>query len=82
MTDKTVTLADAKANLSKLTDIAAQGGTIVITKHGKPVARISQPEKVRKPLDLKTFRRLTDSMPLQQEDAASLVRRLREDGRY
>ena len=42
MTNKMVTLTDAKVHLSKLTDLAAQGETVIITKHGKPVARVLQ----------------------------------------
>ena len=40
MENTVVSLAEAKAHLSELTDKAAQGETVIITKRGKPVARI------------------------------------------
>lgn len=82
MTDKTVSIADAKAHLSELADRAAAGETVVITRRGKPVARLSGAAQPRKPVDLGRLRRLTTSMPEQPEDAATLVRRLRDASRY
>ena len=82
MEEKTVTLADAKAHLSELTELAAAGEPVIITKHGKPVARMSQPERPRQPIDLEALRRLTASMPPQADEAAEFVRRMREDARW
>lgn len=36
----TTTLADAKAHLSALVTQAEQGAEIIITRHGKPVAKL------------------------------------------
>ncbi len=61
MSERTVTLADAKAHLSELTERAAAGEQVIITKRGKPVARISQPERPRQAIDLqeaKSFDRI------------------------
>lgn len=80
--EKKVTLADAKAHLSELTELAAAGEPVIITKRGKPIARMSQPERPRQPIDLEMLRRLTASMPPQEDDAADFVRRMREDARY
>jgi antitoxin (DNA-binding transcriptional repressor) of toxin-antitoxin stability system len=82
MAEKTITLADAKAHLSELTELAAAGETVIITKRGKPVARISRPEQPRQPIDLDALRRLSASMPPQAEEAAEFMRRMREDARY
>ena len=82
MSEKPVTLADAKAHLSELTERAAAGEQVIITKRGKPVARLSRPAQPRQPIDLKKLRALTASMPQQTEDAADLVRRMRDDARY
>lgn len=82
MDSKTVSLADAKAHLSELADLAATGETVVITKRGKPVVRLSKPETPRKPVDLAVLQRLTASMPPQAEDAGSFMRGLRDDARY
>jgi prevent-host-death family protein len=82
MTDKTVSLAEAKARLSELTDLVAAGESVIITKRGKPVARMSPAEPPRQKIDLEAMRRLTASMPTQQEDAATFLRRVREDARF
>ena len=79
---KSVSLADAKAHLSALVDKAEAGESVCITRHGKPVARLVPIEKVKKPLDVERLRKLTDSMPMQDEDGGTFMRRLRDDARY
>lgn len=39
--DKSVTLAEAKAHLSALLSEAEAGSNILVTRHGRPVARIT-----------------------------------------
>ena len=82
MSEKIVTLAEAKAHLSQLTDLAASGESVIITKHGKAVARISQASRERRPINLQQLRDLTATIPFQSEDSGSLLRRLRDDERY
>jgi len=82
MTEITVNLKEAKAHLSELTERAAAGETIIITKRGKPVVQLSSPVKAYKPVELERLRRLTDSLPRQTEQAGEFVRRLREEARY
>lgn len=82
MNSKIVSLADAKAHLSELAELAAAGETVVITKRGKPVVRLSKPETPRKPVDLTVLQRLTATMPPQTEDAGRFMRGLRDDARY
>jgi prevent-host-death family protein len=77
-----VTLADAKARLSELVNRAAQGETVRITRRGKPVAQLTAIASPRVPVDAASLRALTDSMPMQTESAAKLVRRMRDDDRY
>jgi antitoxin (DNA-binding transcriptional repressor) of toxin-antitoxin stability system len=77
-----VSMADAKAHLSELADRVARGETVVITRHGKPVVRMSAPEAPRKPVDLQRLRRLTEALPEQPEAAERFVRAVREDTRY
>ena len=40
-----VSVADAKSNLSKLLEAVEQGEKILITRHGKPVATLTQPQQ-------------------------------------
>lgn len=77
-----VTLADAKARLSELVGRAAQGEAVRITRRGKPVAQITSVERARKPIDLASLQRLTDSMPLQPSPAREWMREIRDQERY
>lgn len=49
---KTINVQDAKTHLSRLLEEAASGETIILGKHGKPMAKLTayQPEKERRPL--------------------------------
>ena len=80
---ETTSLADAKARLSELVNRAEAGEPQIITRRGKPVAKIVaiEPEK-KAPFDWTKLRELTRSMPEQQESAGEFMRRLRDDARY
>ncbi|HEY1364299.1 MAG TPA: type II toxin-antitoxin system prevent-host-death family antitoxin [Xanthobacteraceae bacterium] len=79
---KDVTLADAKAHLSRLIDRAVAGDTVRITRRGRPVAQISAIERPRRPIDPSVLRALTDAVPIQRESARELLRRMRDQDRY
>lgn len=82
MKDTTVSLADAKARLSELAELAAAGESVVITKRGKPVVRLSRVSAIRRPVDLGTLQALTARMPRQKTGAGEFVRGVRDDSRY
>lgn len=82
MDDISVSLAEAKARLSELTELAASGEEVVITKRGKPVVRLSRPERPRQAVNLEAMRALTSRMAAQEEDSATFMRRMREESRY
>ena len=46
----TVNMFEAKTQLSKLVEIAAQGEDVVIARAGKPVARLTRLEPVKRPI--------------------------------
>jgi prevent-host-death family protein len=79
---RTVSIAEAKAHLSKLVEQAEAGDPVCITRRGKPVAQIVAAERKRKPIDVAALRALTDKMRLQEESAGDFMRRLRDDYRY
>ena len=79
---KSVSIADAKAQLSALVEEAHAGEEVCITRHGKPMARLVPIERKRKPIDVEALRALTDSMPYQTEGAGDFVRRMRDEDRY
>lgn len=79
----TTSLADAKARLSELVSRAEAGEPQIITRRGKPVAKLVAIEKEKKvPFDWTELRELTRSMPEQEESAGEFMRRLRDDARY
>jgi prevent-host-death family protein len=78
----TISLTDAKAHLSELIDRVEAGESIVITRRGKPVARLSAVTGPRKRVDATLLQSLTETMPPQPQDAASLVRSMRDGDRY
>ncbi len=77
-----VNLADAKAHLSELVDRVEAGDSIDITRRGKPVARLTAAATPRKRIDASLLRALTATMPAQVEDAADLVRSMRDGDHY
>ena len=77
-----ITLAEAKAHLSKLVDRVEAGDSIEITRRGKPVARLSAAARPRKRIDAAMLQTLTATLPRQDQDAASTVRSMRDGDRY
>lgn len=77
-----INLADAKAHLSELVDRVEAGDSIDITRRGKPVARLTAVTRPRKSVDVDLLQALTATLPAQAEDAADLVRSMRDGDRY
>ena len=77
-----VNLANAKAHLSELLDRVEKGEDIIITRRGKPVARLTAERRARKPLDMEAIRKFQATMPKSDTSAGELVRKLREESRY
>jgi prevent-host-death family protein len=77
-----VNLADAKAHLSELIDRVEAGDSIDITRRGKAVARLTAVARPRKRVDPAPLQSLTETMPRQPQDSASLVRSMRDGDRY
>ena len=77
-----ISLADAKAQLSKLVERAAAGEPVCITRRGKAVAQITAIDAPRKPIDVKALKAITDAMPVQAETAREFIRRMRDEDRY
>jgi len=54
----TIGIYDAKAKLSQLIEAVATGREVVITKRGKPVARLVPPEMLRKSSPARAAKRI------------------------
>jgi len=75
----TVNLAQAKASLSELIDKVEGGEGVIITRHGKPVARLSPIEQPKKPIrSLAAFRA---TVPRWGTSSAKLLRQMRDEQR-
>jgi prevent-host-death family protein len=76
-------IAEAKAHLSDLVARAEAGETVNIMRRGKLAARlVPAAMPPRKPIDIAKLRALTASLPPGQQDAADLVREMRDSDRY
>ena len=82
---RSMTLADAKTQLSAVVDRVEAGEEIVITRRGKPVARIVA-EHAAPACDasvlLKELRDFVNAQPRQAVSAVRTVRGLRDKARY
>lgn len=74
----TVSLAEAKAHLSELLNTVEAGEEIIITRHGRAVARVSAPEQPKQALPFKRLAALRSCMPARQESSSKLLRKLRD----
>ncbi len=75
-----LSLADAKARLSELVKAAEAGEEVVITRRGKPVARLSAVERPKRAVDLAFLQSLTEGMTPMQTDGGAFVEQLRRSG--
>ena len=75
---ETISLAEAKVRLSEILNEVEAGGEVVITRHGKPVARVVSAHGPLKALpSLMAFRA---SLPRARTSSAELLRVLRDEG--
>ncbi|MHB8255235.1 MAG: type II toxin-antitoxin system Phd/YefM family antitoxin [Acidiferrobacter sp.] len=75
---RNISLAEAKAHLSAILNEVEVGGEVIITRHGKPVARIVSARGALKPLpSLAAFRA---GLPRTRTPSAELLRGLRDEG--
>ena len=74
----TVNLAEAKAHLSNILDRVEAGETFVITRHGRPVARVSAAESAKKPIPFEELAAFRATMP--QGSGLTLLSELRDEG--
>lgn len=75
----TVTLVEAKAQLSKLLDKVESGEDVVITRHGRPVARVTAVAQPKKPIDFAGLAETRKRLPPWRGSSAKLLRKLRDE---
>ena len=78
----TVSLAQAKARLSALLDKVEAGEEVVITRRGRPVAKVAPVTRRKQLLPLEKLATFRARMPHWRRDSALLVREMRDDERH
>ena len=79
----TTSLADAKARLSELVSKAEAGEPQIITRRGKPVAKLVAIEPAKKMrINLDEIRAFVKTLKPDPEDTGDFMRRFRDSARY
>lgn len=73
-----VNVAVAKAQLSELINKVEAGEEVVITRHGRPVARMVPATPLKQPVPLKRLAELRKQLPPRKGSSAQALRELRE----
>ncbi len=76
----TVNLAQAKAHLSELLDKVEAGEEVVVTRHGRAVARILAAVRPKQTLPLDELAAFRATMPRLRQPSAELLREMRDEG--
>ena len=74
-----VNLATAKAHLSELINKVESGEEVVITRHGRPVARVVPATPVKQPVPLERLAALRKRLPPRKGSSAIELRKLRDE---
>jgi prevent-host-death family protein len=77
----TVSLVEAKAHLSELLDKVEGGETVVITRHGRPVANITAMAQPKQPIPLEELAAFRARMPKLRKSSVALIREMRDEER-
>jgi prevent-host-death family protein len=75
----TVNLVQAKAHLSELLDKVEAGEEVIITRHGRAVARIRPVSRSRHPLRLDDLAAFRATMPRLRKPSVELLREARDE---
>jgi prevent-host-death family protein len=75
----TVSLAQAKAHLSELLTKVEAGEDVMITRHGRPVARILRAAQPKAELPLQELAAFRATMPRLRRPSADLLREARDE---
>ena len=73
---RSLSIREVRAALGNIEEIIQKEGELLITRHGKPVARIVPVERARR---LPSCKALRDSMPLMKTTSAELIRAERDE---
>jgi prevent-host-death family protein len=72
-------VAHAKARLSKILARVETGVEVVITRRGRPVAKLSSIERPRKPIDFEALDSLISRQRISRVPSVQLIRKMRNE---
>jgi prevent-host-death family protein len=75
---ETVNVAEAKARLCEILAKVEDGGEVVITRRGHPIARLSPVERPKTPIDFAALDSLRARQPLSRVSSVHLIRKMRD----
>ena len=75
---RAMSLAQAKAHLSELLNTVESGEEVVITRHGRPIARVVPASPLKQVLPLQRLAELRQQIPAWQGNSAKSLRALRD----
>ena len=73
-----MSLAHAKAHLSELLNAVESGEEVVITRHGRPIARVLPANAPKAPIPLQRLAKFRQQVPGWQGSSAASLRALRD----
>lgn len=76
---KSVNVAEAKAHLSEILSGIESGGEIMITRRGRPVARLSAIQQPRKPINFAALDSLRARQKTLKTSSVRVIRKMREE---
>lgn len=75
---RTVSVAEAKSHLSELLNQIEAGEEVMITRHGKAVARVVAVQTARQPVPLEHLAALRQQIPSWNGSSAEALKQLRD----
>lgn len=76
---ESVSVADAKAHLSEILARIEDGTEVLITRRGRPVARLSPVSGKRMPIDFKTIDALRARQSMSKVPSVRVIRKMRDE---
>lgn len=75
---RAISLAHAKAHLSELLNAVEAGEEVVITRHGRPIARVVPANAPKEQFPMQRLAKLRQQVPAWQGSSAASLRDLRD----
>lgn len=75
---RNLNIREIRQELSHLDELLATEGEIIVTRHGKPIARVLPMETAAPPRRLPSLKWLRDQMPFQEIPSEVLIREDRD----